>query len=301
MSPLIARWATSVDYPAATKAIAAGRAKAVSDHVREFRDQGFTIARSFFKPDELAAIREAIQATDKETRDPLTSGGMIFNAQIYRHSQAMREFLAQQRIIDFLKPITGGDLWVRWDQAVTKHPGAGVFRWHQDNGYNQLLTQHFQVWIALTESKNKNGALWLAPGSHKRGRLAHRRTENWQVECTEDIGETTCIDAQIGDLILFSSLMLHRTGPNEADNSRIAFVAEYMPLADYDYYLEGPYFVVSEGGRSNPHFVDKQPGAASLRNQLMYWRPTKDKLIETVKAPLRAVRDTLRGQRKKMS
>jgi ectoine hydroxylase-related dioxygenase (phytanoyl-CoA dioxygenase family) len=268
----------------------------VTDHVREFQDQGFTMVRGFFSPDELGSIRAAIQETDQQTRDPLTSGGMIFNAQIYRYSTAMQQFLAQQKIIDFLEPIAGGDLWVRWDQAVTKHPGAGVFRWHQDNGYNQLLTQHYQVWIALTESRNQNGALWLAPGSHKRGRLPHRRVENRQVECTADIGETTCIDAQIGDLILFSSLMLHRTGPNEADTSRLAFVAEYMPLQDYDYYLEGPYFVVAENGSSSPRFVDRQPGAASLRNQLMYWRPTLDRLIETAKAPLREVRNTLRSQ-----
>jgi hypothetical protein len=69
-----------------------------------------------------------------------------------------------------------------------------------------------------------------------------------------------------------------------------------MPLQDYDYYLEGPYFVVAENGSSSPRFVDRQPGAASLRNQLMYWRPTLDRLIETAKAPLREVRNTLRSQ-----
>jgi len=267
----------------------------MQDYVREFRDQGFTMVRGFFSPEEATALREAIEerSPDKDTHDALTSGGMVFNSQVYRHSKPVQAFLAQQRLLDFLKPIAGGDLWVRWDQAVAKHPGAGVFRWHQDNGYNNLLTEHYQVWIALTESRNQNGALWLAPGSHKRGLLPHTRTAASQVEVTAEVGETTCIDANLGDLILFSSLMLHRTGPNEAQTTRTAYVAEYMPLADYDYYLDGPYFVVSEGGASKPHFIDRQPGAGSLRNQLLYWRPRKNELIKVAKAPLKALRDSV--------
>lgn len=269
----------------------------MSSYVAEFQEKGFTMVRGFFTPEEATKLRDAIdqRSTDADTQDALSNGGMIFNSQVYRRSLHVQQFLAQQRIIDFLKPISGGDLWVRWDQAVSKHPGAGVFHWHQDNAYNSLLTEHYQVWVALTESRNQNGALWLAPGSHRRGRLPHVRRENSQVECTAEIGETTCIDAQIGDLILFSSLMLHRTGPNEATTSRVAFVAEYMPLADYDYYLDGPYFVVAENGESKPHFVDKQPGA-SLRNQLRYWRPSGNKVVNAAKAPLRAVRDGMRAQ-----
>src|SRR5690606_40313037 len=50
-----------------------------------------------------------------------------------------------------------------------------IFQWHQDNAYNGLPVEHFQLWIALTETRNANGTLWLAPGSHKRGQLPHER------------------------------------------------------------------------------------------------------------------------------
>jgi hypothetical protein len=264
----------------------------------EFREKGYTAAKGFFSRDEVATLLREVERRmpESDTQDALTAGGMIFTANVFKGSEVVRKFISQQRLVDFLSDVAGGDLWVRWDQAVTKHPGAGVFRWHQDNGYNQLRTEHFQLWIALTESRNQNGALWLAPGSHKRGLLPHLRVGEAQMEVQSDVGETVCIDAQVGDVILFSSLMLHRTGPNLADSTRVAYVAEYMAMRDYDFGLkEGPYFVAAERGRSSPRFVQRQPGALSLRNQLMYIKPRSKEVLEEIKRPLRDVRNRIRS------
>jgi hypothetical protein len=231
------------------------------DRAREFREQGFVVERGFFPKDEISAVLGEIERCIAEDSKGKVAapGELIFTIETFRRSEIVRQFIAQQRIIDFLKPIAGSDLWVRWDQAVTKRPGAGVFHWHQDNAFNKLQTEHFQVWVALTESTQQNGGLWLAPGSHKRGMLPHERRPGQRVVQAE-VGESVCVDASAGDLIVFSSLMLHRTGPNDADTSRVAFVTEYMPLRDYDYAASGPYFVVAENGISNPHFVDRQVG-----------------------------------------
>jgi hypothetical protein len=261
----------------------------------EFAEKGYTIARGFFTREEAAEMLAEVERRmpHEDVQDSLTDGALIFTANVFKGSEIVQNYLSQQRLIDFMKDVTGGDLWVRWDQAVTKRPGAGVFHWHQDNGYNGLVTEHYQLWIALTETRNQNGALWLAPGSHRKGLLPHKATEgSTQKEVPEEyIGETECVDANIGDVILFSSLMLHRTGPNFSEHSRVAYVAEYMPLKDYDFALKkGPFFVVAEDGKSNPHFIDRQRGAGSLKNQLKYWKPRSKELIESVKSPLRAVK-----------
>lgn len=260
--------------------------------VREFRERGFIVARGFFSKEEISELHaeaEALSAPGSNLQSSLSAGGLVFAHNLFKRSELFRKFITQQRIVDFLKPITGGDIWVRWDQAVTKKPGAGVFRWHQDNGYNNLLTEHYQVWVALTETRNQNGGLWLAPGSHKRGRLPHLRVADHQVELQVDVGETCCIDATAGDLILFSSLMCHRTGPNEAETTRIAYVAEYMPFRDYDFDVERPFLIAATNGVSTPQFVNRQPGALSVRNQLMYWRPTTRRLFKAATTSLRRV------------
>jgi hypothetical protein len=264
------------------------------ERARDFREQGFVVERGFFSRAEVAQVLTEIERCEREDHDPDAGdkGGLIFTIEAFRRSDVIRRFIAQQRLIDYLAPIAGPDLWVRWDQSVTKPPGAVVFRWHQDNAYNKLRTEHFQIWIALTESHKQNGGLWLAPGSHRRGLLPHRSIDGQKEVCTS-VGESVCVDASVGDLILFSSLMLHRTGPNEADSKRVAFVAEYMPLHHYDYAVAGPYFVVAKNGRSDPHFSHRQAGA-TWDNQRLYW---KESLLSTARHPVRNLRRAIKSIR----
>ncbi len=273
-----------------------------TDHAREFREQGFTVVRGFFSKEETRHFLEEVERCAREDQEGVTAAGLTDNGinyigSIFLRSKFVQQKLSEQRLIDFLRPIAGGDLWITMDQAVSKGPGAGIFRWHQDNGYTGLKTEHFQLWIALTETTKQNGALKLAPGSHKRGRLPHKYITSGQVEVLAPIGEEVCIDATAGDIILFSSLMLHSTGPNEADTTRVAYVAEYMPLSDYAFGLgekrfNPPYFIVAENGKSNPHFVDRQPGASSLRNQLLYLGP---RIEHATKSALRPVRNVVKS------
>src|SRR5262249_26238261 len=133
--------------------------------VQEFNENGYTVFRNFFPKEDVAEVLREIErrSLDQETAGSLTKGELKFTINSFKKSAVLQKFLSAQRLIDVLAPIAGGDLWVRWDQAVSKKPGAGIFPWHQDNGYNGLKTQHYQLWVALTETKEQNGALWLAP------------------------------------------------------------------------------------------------------------------------------------------
>lgn len=261
-------------------------------HAAEFDKQGYTVVRSMFTKDEAARMLSEVQrcAALDSRRAALNGEGIGFTGEVFLHSDFVRALLCRQDVVDLIGCVAGGDLWITMDQAVTKRPGAGVFRWHQDNGYNQLKREHFQLWVALTETRLQNGALKLAPGSHKRGLLPHSFKGLGQMECMAEIGEEVTVDADAGDVIMFSSLMLHCTGPNEADTARVAYVAEYMKLSDYAPTASAPYFIVSEGGKANPHFTRVPPGALSIRNQLLY---LPARLTEAAKKPVRRVRDTL--------
>lgn len=266
---------TALDYP---------------KHAAEYAERGYTVLRGLLSKAEAARmLAEVERCAALETRKAaLNANGIGFAGEIFIHSDFARSILARTDIVELISAVAGGDLWISMDQAVTKHPGAGIFRWHQDNGYNQLKREHFQLWIALTETRQQNGALKLVPGSHKRGLLPHTFKGVGQMEVDEEVGEHVTIDADAGDVILFSSLMLHCTGPNEADSKRVAYVAEYMKLSDYAPGAGAPYFIVAQGGKPNPHFTRIPPGALSLRNQLLYLRP---RLLAAAKRPARMVRD----------
>jgi Phytanoyl-CoA dioxygenase (PhyH) len=168
-----------------------------------------------------------------------------------------------------LRQFIGPDFWVRWDQCVVKGPGAPLFPWHQDNAYSKLRDTHYQLWIGLTEMNEKNGGLWLRPGSHKYRLLPHRRVAN-HLECKSKPGKAMLIPTEKGDIVLFSSYMLHYTGNNESSADRWAYVVEYLSLDHYDPLITPPYFIVSEGGIPAPRFVESYRGSSNFKNRIKY-------------------------------
>lgn len=237
---------------------------------QEFLDKGYLVLRGFFTPDAVAKLLEHIKTgkLKNEGKDNLTKGSMEFRSNVFYLNPPIQEFISQPKIIDFLSQIIGPDIWVRWDQAVAKGPGAGVFPWHQDNAYNGLLADHFQFWIALTESHARNGALWVAPGSHLQHDLRHRTVDN-HLEYVGEPENKVLIETQPGDVVLFSSRLLHTTTPNVTENStRWAYVVEYMSLDIYDSLLGSPYFIVARDGKSSPAFVENHPGK-SIRGTML--------------------------------
>jgi ectoine hydroxylase-related dioxygenase (phytanoyl-CoA dioxygenase family) len=240
----------------------------------EFLSRGFVVERNFFSAAEMERLCDELrQARPQQSgEDWLTKGNMVFRSNLYRASSFLQTFITQQRLVDLLAPIAGPDFWVRWDQAVNKLPGGGEFPWHQDNAYNRLLSEHYQLWIAATPIRRENGGLWLDPSSHLRGRLSHRFVER-QATFTGEPAAPHCIEAEAGDVILFSSLLLHYTSPNVSAAERWAYVVEYVPLDDFDPYVPAPYFVAAREGRSAPGFVQLLPGRLRLRNRIRYLLP----------------------------
>jgi ectoine hydroxylase-related dioxygenase (phytanoyl-CoA dioxygenase family) len=244
--------------------------------LENYKRDGYIICRNFFSEEEVKRLLEDIQSAKlRYGHDVLTNGGLMFNSSIFFNSEKLQSFISQQKIIDLLSQLIGPNIWVRWDQAVAKQPGAKTFPWHQDNSYSRVKDPHYQLWIALTEMTPENGGLWLQPGSHK-GPLPHKRVGHEQVyDGTPE--NPVFIGAKPGDVVVFSSFTLHSTTPNVTDHPRWAYVIEYMSADHYDPYLEPPYFMVSKDGKSNPEFVDSYPGKANPLNHLKYlgdnWNP----------------------------
>jgi ectoine hydroxylase-related dioxygenase (phytanoyl-CoA dioxygenase family) len=202
--------------------------------------------------------------------DPLDRAGLTFHSNAFRSSPWIRDFLAQPRLVSLIGEIGGPNLWVRWDQAVVKAPGGTEFPWHQDNAYNRLRVEHFQLWVAITSGTSENGGLWLQPRSHRRGLLPHvARGTHMVYEGPH--AEAIPIEAEPGDVVLFSSLMLHRTLANQSrDEHRWAYVAEYIKLEDWDPWVDAPYFVVARDGHPAPALVHWFQGRVRPVNRLRY-------------------------------
>lgn len=246
----------------------------------QFKEQGYVISRGFFSEEEMTTIIEDIKAAEpKDGESELNKGNLSFYSNIFFRSKKLQEFISQPKVVDFLKQIIGPDIWVRWDQAVAKGPGAGTFPWHQDNAYSRLKDNHYQLWIALTKMTPENGGLWLKPGSHK-SVLPHKRLDSHMMyDGTPD--NPVFIEAKAGDIVLFSSLTLHSTTPNVSQDNRWAYVVEYMSLDHFDPFIDSPYLVVARDGKPQSEFVSFYRGRLNIINHLKYptYRRSLTKLV----------------------
>jgi len=246
----------------------------------EFERDGFTICRGFFSPEEtaglLSKLREA-QTLARQSR--LDRSGLSFKHNLYQVSPALRDFVSQEKVVHLLREIIGPDFWIRWDQTVEKTPGGDEFPWHQDNGYNGLKDGHFQLWVSLSDMTPENGGLWLQRGSHRLGVRPHHVVGNHLV-CPGDPETAVFVPASPGDVVVFSSFMLHRTAPNVTEKGRLAYVVEYMSLDHFDPFIEPPYFVVARGGEPRPSFVRFYRGRLNPANQLKYLVPRAKRAVQ---------------------
>ncbi|MFN8016882.1 MAG: phytanoyl-CoA dioxygenase family protein [Acidimicrobiales bacterium] len=223
-----------------------------ADLARAFERDGFVLVPGLLAPDEVHALREAIEAAPErdDGPNPLTLGTMRFASNLFYGSEPLQRFLVDPRVIALVTALLGPDAWVRWDQAVWKRPGAPEFPLHQDNGYTGLDAAHLQLWVALTDMDQGNGGLVVAPGCHL---VDHpHRWQGNHVVIDEPL-PTRALDARAGDVVAFSSRLPHATTPNRSDRDRLAYVAELLPLDVADPSVPWPHLVAVRDGHPVGH------------------------------------------------
>lgn len=224
--------------------------------VEEFRRQGYVTVPGFLTPEAAGALAEAVAASPERDpgHNPLTLGTMRFASNLFYGSPVLQAFLSSNSVVELVTTILGPDTWVRWDQAVWKHPGAPEFPMHQDNGYTNLPAEHLQLWVALTAATADDGGLVVVPGGHRQP-LEHRWVGD---HATADVsGPRVAIEAAAGDVIAFSSYLPHATTSNTSDHTRLAYVAEFLPLDVADPSVRLPHFVASRHGAPFGGFRDQ--------------------------------------------
>jgi len=119
-----------------------------------------------------------------------------------------------------------------------KRPREGSeFPWHQDYTYWYAFTPAHARDIAtavvfLDGADGQNGGIRVLPGSHRLGPAPRNRTEptRFLLDAARlDVGREQLIEAESGSVLIFPSLMVHRSSPNTSERQRRAMLLSFQP------------------------------------------------------------------------
>ncbi|MCZ7647783.1 MAG: phytanoyl-CoA dioxygenase family protein [Planctomycetota bacterium] len=205
----------------------------------QYRDEGYFVTAPAFEPGELAemiaefdrlhaqCVRDA-DATGEEKRIRFARL-RPFIGQAHLKSEAISRFTRAPIYLEICRNFIGPDADLYYNQVVIKPPEGGLaFGWHQDSGYGITEPlEYVTCWTAIGPAFKENGCVWVIPGSHKRGLLEHVRGPESLDAVVDDERGAIPVELEPGQIAVFSSLTLHRSGPNVSKTVRRGFVPQY--------------------------------------------------------------------------
>jgi ectoine hydroxylase-related dioxygenase (phytanoyl-CoA dioxygenase family) len=217
---------------------------------REWNERGYFVFEDLYSKDEVAELRREVDGFVEKAQAHLRrvggklfishADGIVFAPHLVARSAIARRYAAHPRLAALCLDLLGPDVRLYWDQAVYKYPSfPKEFPWHQDNGYTFVVPElYLTVWVALSDATPENGCVEVVPGSHELGTLEHRAAEEGFFCHVGDDGVRAPIRA--GSAVVFSSLTVHRTGPNRTrDDVRKSYILQYAPDGSLRYPRDG--------------------------------------------------------------
>ena len=211
----------------------------------QFIHSGYFVMERALSPDDLRVLREdcargidsihaRMDAAGTDTLYISHRNTRYFVSNLHRESGALRAVVLGELFADICRATIGGTAFLFLEQFVVKAAEQGLkFGWHQDSGYLPLTHKPYVTcWCALDDVSEANGAIAVLPYERAGTRL---RIEHWKEPGTNDmIGYSgpdpgIVVSVPAGSIIVFSSTLLHRSGPNTTTTPRRAWIAQYSP------------------------------------------------------------------------
>lgn len=198
-----------------------------------FRNEGFFVVPQVFTPEECDDIVKNVEAAAFELAlGDAEEGPLSYRPMMHLMSPELTAVACDPRWGPIVLPLLEtGDARLYWEQAVAKPPQARTeLPWHQDNGYTPLIPEEYVTcWLALDDATLDNGCIWVIPGSHKQGTVPHHAGSGPFRVGHDGDEDGVPVPVSRGDVLVFSSLIMHRSGPNTTDRHRRAWIIQFCP------------------------------------------------------------------------
>lgn len=224
----------------------------------KYQRDGYFILHDVIPNEELSLIRDECGALvkaqdaemDRQHTDVLNlsrrnSRYFVFLA--YRERPQLGSFIFSDRMAAICQATIGDTAQLFWEQFVVKGTdGRGAsFGWHQDSGYcDGSHKAYVNCWVPLDDVNEENGTVYLLSYDRAgtREKVEHQPVSGSNDRVGyfgSDPGEPAICKA--GSIVVFSSLVFHRSGANRTAAMRRAYAVQFSsePVLERDGSLKG--------------------------------------------------------------
>ena len=217
---------------------------------QEYEQRGYTIVRNAIDPDLASEVEEHVHWLVKKypniRPEQLHHNLLVDDPFIHR-------LVGETRLLNIVEEFIGHNIALFAAHYIAKPPFTGqAVLWHQDGTYWPLEPMEvISIWLAGTDSTNKNGCMRVIPGTQNKKLLLQEELQEVSDGKNvlgsgiylSQIDDTDAVDLELnaGDVSLHNPSIVHGSNPNTSDNWRIGLTIRYIPTST---------FVKIEGHRS---------------------------------------------------
>jgi len=106
---------------------------------------------------------------------------------------------------------------------------------HQDFYSMEGSSNSIVIWLPLTNVTKKIGTLQIVPRSHKNGLITTANQDGFGIVSKYKNNDFISVELEKGDVLFFSSFLVHRSGINSTDSIRWSVHYRFNDLEDSDF------------------------------------------------------------------
>lgn len=228
----------------------------------QIEKNGYIILRNFYSEHELTKIKEEINNLGKfifgyfdmdaenleldQIKRSLFYKGLRYLTSLSHISCDEKNINLCQKL-GLVFPAIMNACNIRMDTPDNKN----LFQWHQDTTYLLGSLNALTFWIPLCKVDKINGTIELIPNTHNKGFYKFTKNEkaidnhkyylspsdaSLEKEPTQNIIN---VEANIGDLVIFNQMLLHRSTPNYSNKIRWSIQLRYSDLMNQKFFADG--------------------------------------------------------------
>lgn len=201
------------------------------EELQTFQKEGYFIIDNFFSSQMLNHLEQNIDTYIESFGVPYPETGLMGISNLQIQSKIIESFITDKKLVKLVTRLIGHQIKVLWSLSLYKKPGGKAdFTWHQDNSYVEIEPKEYiTCYVPISNISEKNGCLWVLPGSHKQGLLKHNQTKCGN-QCYFGTDKGKPLPLKKGSILFFSSLLIHRSSPNISETTRKAFSINYSSV-----------------------------------------------------------------------